>query len=420
MEKFDLIVVGGGFAGVSAAVCAARKGMRVLIADENNCFGGAAANCLVNPFMPTRTVNPETKEKIELSRGFFSEIVEELKKYNAIDNHCSKFSEEYLKLILNRKLIEAGVKILFHVRLMEVKRCNDKIQSLVFSYESGKVELCADYYVDATGDANLAYLAGCPVRLGRESDNLCQPMTLCFRVSGVDEEALEKEREQMDKYYKKLQGEGKLKNPREDILLFRTLQNGIIHFNSTRIVKKNPTDVFDVTEAEIEAREQVFELFNLLKGNFSSFKNSQIISTAMHIGIRESRMIDGEYILTQEDLLSLKRFDDAIACTNYDIDIHNPSGTGTSHHFFKAGEYYTIPYRCLIPKGVRNMLVAGRCISSTHEAQASYRIMPVCSNLGEACGVALSQLKGKNEDVRNVDIKLLQETLIENGAFLGV
>ncbi len=420
MEKFDLIVVGGGFTGVSAAVCAARKGMKVLITDENNCFGGAAANCLVNPFMPTSTTNPETNEKIELSRGFFAEILDELKKYDAVDEQGCRFNEEYLKLILNRKLIDAGVKILFHVRLIDVNRTKEKIDSLIFSHESGKIELFADYYVDATGDANLSYLAGCSVQLGRKEDNLCQPMTLCFRVAGVDEKALSKEFKDMNDYYKKLHSEGKLKNPREDILLFHTMHNGILHFNSTRIVKKNPTDVFDVTEAEILSREQVFELFNLLKENFSAFKNSQIISTAMHIGVRESRMIEGEYILTQEDLLECKKFDDAIACTNYDIDIHNPEGSGTSHHFFKPGEYYTIPYRCLIPKGVKNMLVGGRCISSTHEAQASYRIMPVCSNLGEACGLALSQLKGKDEDVRNVDIKQLQSMLISDGAFIGL
>jgi hypothetical protein len=192
----------------------------------------------------------------------------------------------------------------------------------------------------------------------------------------------------------------------------------MLHFNTTRVVKKNPTDPFDVTEAEIIARRQVFEMYDFLKANAKGFENSCLLMTASEIGVRESRMIVGEYILTEKECRDCTKFDDAIAACNYDIDIHNPEGAGTSHYYFGPGEYYTIPYRCLIPKGTKNMLVAGRCISSDHGAQASYRIMPTVCTIGEAAGTAMSLYNGT--DVRDVDVKKLQEILKKNNAFIGI
>jgi hypothetical protein len=182
------------------------------------------------------------------------------------------------------------------------------------------------------------------------------------------------------------------------------------------VVKLDPTDAEDVTRAELVAREQVFEMVEFLKSNFSAFRNAILLSTGMQIGVRESRMIDGEYLLTKDDLLSLKRFDDAIAVCNYDIDIHSPDGSGTSHYYFPDGDYYTIPYRCLIPKGACNLLVAGRCISADHDAQASIRIMPTCCTLGEAAGVAASMAVKGASSVREIDTECLRAILKENGA----
>ena len=148
-------------------------------------------------------------------------------------------------------------------------------------------------------------------------------------------------------------------------------------------------------------------------------ENSFLMSTAQEIGVRESRMIVGEYVLIEQDCRNFTKFEDGVAACNYDIDIHNPEGTGTSHYYFGPGEYYNIPYRCLIPKGAENMLVAGRCISSDHGAQASYRIMPTVTTLGEAAGAAISIAKRAGVTTREVDVKLLQETLKKKGAFLG-
>lgn len=416
MKKYDAIVVGGGFAGVSAALAAARSGIKVLLIEKSGCLGGAAVNCLVNPFMPYYTdVDGERKY---LSCGIFAEIVDELKKRNAFTGG-NLFSEEDLKLIFNRMLIKAGVDLLFHSYIFEVEKNGEHITAVYAANKSGKQRFEADYFIDATGDADIAALSGCPTQLGREEDTLCQPMTMCFRLVNVDMEKYAEERPEINKLYKKLQSEGKFQNPREDVLIFNNPIDGVLHFNSTRIVKKNPVDPIDLTKAEIEVREQVYELVDFLKSNFKAFENSSLIMTAPEIGVRESRMIKGKYILNSDDLKNCVKFEDAIAAGNYDIDIHNPEGSGTSHYYFPAGKYYTIPYRCLQPENADNLLVSGRCLSSTHEAQASYRIMPICSCTGEAAGTAIGIAAADKVSVYDVDIKKLRERLVANGAFIG-
>lgn len=417
MNKYDLIVIGGGFSGVGAAISAAREGLSVLLIDKNNCLGGAASCCLVNPYMPYATRDPETKGKKILCAGIFGEINDELAKLGGIDSTRHMFNEEYLKLVLNRMAEKSGVKLLFNSYLVNSETDGEYIKSVSVVNKSGIQSYYADYYIDATGDADLAAVSGCSYRLGRDSDELCQPMTLCFRIANVDVERAVRDLPRINEMYKKMRCDGKIKNIREDVLVFRNPVDGVLHFNSTRVVKKNPVNGEDVTAAEIEAREQAFELYEFLKNNFEAFKNSQFIMSAAHIGVRESRMIKGKYILTQEDIVSCRRFEDSIAVGNYDIDIHNPEGSGTSHYYFRDGEYYTIPYRCLIPDKIKNLLVTGRCISSTHEAQASYRIMPICCCLGQAAGSAVVVAVNTGAgDVNAVDVKMLQKLLKDNNA----
>lgn len=414
-KSYDLIVVGGGFAGTAAAVEAARKGMRVLLVEKFNCLGGAAANGLVMPFMNYWTLDPETDEQRFLAGSVFAEILENLRTLGALGENGKTFDEEHLKLVLNRLCMADGVELLFNTTVVNARTENGRILSLEAWGKSRKLELKATYYIDATGDAELSVLAGCRCRVGRESDGLCQPMTLSFRMGGVDARRYPEDRPQLQDLYAKAKEEGRIRNPRENVLIFRTMHEDILHFNTTRIVRHDPTDPFDVTKAELEAREQVFELYELFKENLPSFRNAYVLSTGLQIGIRESRMVEGEYTLTVDDLKNLARFDDAAAVANYDIDIHNPEGTGTSHYYFGKGQWYQIPYRCLIPRDCRNLLVAGRCISSDHEAQASYRIMPFCSELGQAAGAAVSVAAKTGADMKDVDIAQLQEILRSEG-----
>lgn len=377
MKKYDLIVAGGGLSGVAAALAASRQGLQVLLVERSNSLGGAAVNCLINPFMPYWTMVPDQNgamRKMYLSQGLFREISDELSAMSALGPNEMIFDEEYLKLILNRMVTKAGIELLFHSQVFAANVVNRSVHSITVANKSGQMELMADYFVDATGDADLAVLSGSPCHLGRDSDHLCQPMTLCFRVANVNLEAYQKSRSQINALYKDWQQQGKIKNIREDVLIFNNLVDGVLHFNSTRIVKKDPLNAWDVTAAEIVAREQVFELFHFMKDNIDGFQKSQLMMTASAIGVRESQMVDGVYTLTGEDLIACTKFDDVI--------------------------------------------VAGRCISSTHEAQASYRIMPICCCLGEAAGTATSVAAKAGQSVKDIDVRHVQAILKLNGAIL--
>ena len=416
-KNFDLIVVGGGFSGTCAAIEAARKGLSVLLVEKYNCLGGAPNNCLVMPFMNYWTKLGEGEQF--LTGDLFLEIVENLRRMGGIGENNKTFDEEILKIVLQRMCIAAGANLLFNTTIVGVETENGKIVSIQGWGKSKMLTLTAKHFIDATGDAELSILAGVSYRVGREEDGLCQPMTLSFRLGGMDKQTFLMNRAYANALYKEHQEKGLIKNPRENVLIFVTQHDDIIHFNTTRIVKHDPTDPWQVTKAEIDAREQVFEMLKFLKENIPGCENAFLLSTALQIGIRESRMIEGEYTLTVEDLKSLKRFPDAIAVANYDIDIHNPEGAGTSHYYFGDGEWYEIPYRCLVPKGMKNLLVAGRCISSTHEAQASYRIMPYCAELGHAAGAAVSVAVKNGTDLPDVDMAELQTILKAEGFMIG-
>ena len=412
MKKYDLAVIGGGFAGVAAALAAARGSADVIIIEKSNSLGGAANICLVNPFMPYKT-KIDGKE-VALSAGIFSEIHQKLEARGAMRGET--FLEEELKFVMSEMVAEAGISLLYHAYIFKSHKNGKRITAVSVATKQGEVVIEADYFIDATGDAQLAFLSDCPTVLGRESDNLCQPMTLCFRVGNADVEKFYASKPKLAEAHKKALEAGELINPRENVLVFKTPIHNVLHFNTTRVVKKNPTDPADVTEAELLARRQVYEIYEFMKKHADGLENSFLMMTAAEIGVRESRMIVGDYVLTESDCRAFTKFEDGIAACNYDIDIHNPEGSGTSHYYFPEGKYYGIPYRCLIAKDFRNLLAAGRCISSTHEAQASYRIMPTCCTLGQAAGVAASMAIGCDGDVRNIDYKLLRDTLRNDGA----
>ena len=416
MKKYDLAIIGGGFAGVGAAIAAAREGARVLLVEKGNCLGGAATNCLVIPFMPYWT--EKDGERLYLSAGIFKVIADTLEARGI--TYGNLFSEEELKDILNEMVLEAGVELLFHSYIFKATKKDGHVTAVSLATRCGVVEIEADYFIDATGDAQLAYLADCPTTLGREPDHLCQPMTLCFRLGNVDVPKFLACREELNRRYAAAREAGEITNPRENILVFKTPIKNVLHFNATRVVKKDPTSPVELTEAEIIARRQVYELYDFMKKNADGLEDSFLMMTASEIGVRESRMIVGDYVLTEEDILACTMFDDAIAACNYGIDIHNPEGTGTRTHDFAAGEYYTIPYRSLIPKDADNLLVAGRCISSDHGAQSSYRIMPVVCCIGEAAGAAVGLAVKHKSKVREVNVRELQGVLKKNGAYIGI
>ncbi len=312
---------------------------------------------------------------------------------------------------------EAGVDVLFHSSVIETFCEERRIKGVTIATKSGLIKVETDFLIDCSGDGEVIAMAGCEYQLGRESDGYCQPMTTCFRVNGVDMKVFEQDRHMIQEKYKEYRAENKIVNSRENILYFLGLGDGIIHFNTTRVIKHNPVDPVEVSKAEILARKQVYEMFRFLKECSGAFEHSTIISIANHIGVRESRKLKGVHILTGEEIKNCVRFEDVIAYGNYEIDIHNPTGTGTELYYFKKGEYYQIPYRSLLPKEYDNMLVAGRCLSATHEAHSAVRIMPICACMGEAAGLACAVAYHTGENAHTVDIRAVQAKLRENGAY---
>jgi len=415
--QWDALVVGGGLTGVAAAVAARRQGLEVLLLEKAGFLGGAPGTMLINPFMPYSTT--VDGQRFALSRGFFAELQELLREVGGYQGPGREdIHEEYLKLALDRLVVREGVRVLFHATLCGVEKSGETIVALQAATKAGTLRFTARRYLDCTGDADLAVMAGCPYQLGR-GDGLCQPMTLCFRIGNVDIPVFRENRQLMQDRYKQLKAEGKIKNPRENVLVFNTLVDGMLHFNTTRVVRHNPVDPLDVTRAEMAAREQMFEICHFLREQVPGFEHSQLVYSAGEIGVRESRKIVGEYVLTQEDLVACTKSPDRIAAGNYDIDIHNPEGSGTSHYYFAPGTWYTIPYRSLLPLKAGNLLVAGRCISATHEAQASIRILPIVATLGQAAGVAAAVSLRAGVAPREADVAEIQRILTREGAFIG-
>ena len=413
MKKYDLVVVGGGLAGVGAAVAGARQGLSVMLIEKSNSLGGALSGSLVFPFCPYRAYGGEVNKL--LSDGIFTEMRERYEKKTGEEIKIN-FDTEYFKFVLDDMVSDENVDVLFHATVYDVLKDGRNINGVRVATKAGSMTINADFFIDTSGDGDLFYLAGCDYLLGREEDNLCQPMTTCFRLCGVDLDKYKEEIASLQELYKQYRSEGKIKNPRENILIFGGLPDGMLHFNTTRIVKMDPTNPFDISKAEIEARKQICEMVDFLKNNSESFKNCTISSVASQIGVRESRKLRGEHILTANELFDRVMFEDSIALGNYDVDIHSPSGTGTVMKRFDRKYFYSIPYRSLLPKEFDNLLVAGRCISATHEAQSSVRIMPICVCLGEAAGTAIGIAKNTNTNTHTLDVKLLQKTLTDNGA----
>ena len=423
--KYDVVVLGGGFTGCAAALAAARLGQKTLLLEASGFLGGAASNCLIFPLMPYATsVKDEdgNPKKHYLSRGILAELVRDLQETGDIRGD-SGFLDEAVKLLLDRKMTENGVQVLFHATLCGVKKNGSHIDSVDVVTKAGVLTFEGRMFIDCTGDADLCTMADVPTVLGREPDHLCQPMTLCFRVANVDKQAFFANRDEMRRLHKEWLDAGRFTNPREDILVFDYPIDGMLHFNTTRVVKHNPVDPFDVTRAEMEARRQVQELLDFFRVNkLAGMENARLVYTAPSIGVRESRMLVGDYVLTGQNLVDCTKFDDAIAAGNYDIDIHNPEGSGTSHYYFPAGTWYTIPFRSLIPKAADadNLLVGGRCISVDHEAQASVRIIPICTTTGEAAGVGAAVANREGTTVQSADVKEIQRILVETGAYIGI
>jgi hypothetical protein len=338
---------------------------------------------LVNPFMGYKV------EGKRLTSAVFNELLDRLDHAGALSVGGQVFDDEGLKIVLDRMMQDHGVSVLLHSTFVGVEMDGPRIAEVQTVGKSGRIDLSGIVYVDSTGDGDVAALAGAPVEIGRSQDGLCQPMTLCFRIGGVaGDPTLGELRKELTQIYLEAKAAGEIDNPREDVLIFATMVPHIFHFNTTRVVQRDATDTLDMTAAEIEGRRQTAALLDLFRRRSPRFKDAYLVKMAAQIGVRESRRVMGGYVLTVDDVLEAVKFPDGIARSRYPVDIHSPTGEGTVIQRLPPGEFYEVPYRCLVPQQVDNLLIGARCISSTHEAHSSLRVMPVVAGIGEAAGVA--------------------------------
>jgi len=406
----QVLVAGGGPAGLAAAVAAARRGAETLLIERYGFLGGMATAGLVNPFMSWH-VDGEP-----LVAGIFQEMLDRMRAAGGYgcQRQPTAFDPEVFKRAADQLCQEVGVQLRLHTFVTRVRLRSSRISRVQTESKSGPEEWRARVYIDCTGDADLAFRAGVPCDHGREQDGLAQPMTLNFRMANVELERMPP-REEINRLFDEAKAEGVLHQPRENLLFFYTLRAGVVHFNTTRVLGLSGANAQDLTAAEMEARRQAHELAHFLTARVPGFEQAYLQQCAPQIGVRESRRIRGEYTLTADDVVQAHKFPDGIARSNYPIDIHNPAGSGTVIRDVPEGDYYEIPYRCLLPVGVDNLLVAGRCVSATHEAQASLRVMPQCFAMGEAAGLAAAMAVQRRLLPREVPAEDVRQALRGQG-----
>jgi FAD-dependent oxidoreductase family protein len=336
------------------------------------------------------------------------------------------FDPEWFKLVALDLLDEAGVQFLFHAFASGVLG-DGKVKGAVFETKSGPLAIRAKVTVDCTGDADVAMQAGAPTEIGR-ADGLVQPMTLMFRIAEFQRAAFDAYVKENPKQWRGVHGlwdlvrkateAGDLQLPREDILFFATPYEGEVSVNSTRVTRVLGTDVWDLSYAEWKSRQQMRQIAEFLRKYVPGFEEAYIVQSGVNVGVRETRRIIGDYQLNADDVLSARKFPDAVARGAYPVDIHNPKGSGTILKRLPPGESYDIPLRCLLPREVDGLVVAGRCMSGTHEAHSSYRVMPIVMATGQAAGVCAALAAQRETFPRAVPVKEVQKELLRQGASL--
>ncbi|MCI1894182.1 MAG: FAD-dependent oxidoreductase [Lactobacillus sp.] len=458
-KDYDVIVVGGGPSGTMAAVAAGRNGARVLLIDQAGFLGGSLTSMGVGPMMTffageKQVIKGLAQELIDrlVAQGFSPGHVPDATNYVSYN---TPFDSEGLKLTLDAMTQEAGVEVLFHTMLVDVAVDDGEVQSLTVANEDGLTTLTSHIFIDATGNADLALKARVPFQLGREEDNLTQPMTLNMKLYNVDTDEIRRDvlahqdrfpraERDLDAFnnaarvavsgyeeeFRRARENGELSIPRKDLLFFETNTPGEYIVNATRILNHGVFDAKTLSDAEIQGRIQCHELFVWLRKTIPGFEDCRIEFTGPNIGVRQSRQIRGTYYLTAEDFATHKQFASTIAHTGYPMDIHSPQGSGygtpNDYHESKPSEfdrsklndYHDIPFEVMTTPAYKNLAVTGRCISVDFNVQASVRTTPTVMALGQACGTAAAQVVNNDTDLTQLDVQALRQTLKEQGAYL--
>lgn len=446
----DLLVAGGGPAGVCAAIAAARQGVKTMIVEQANCLGGMGTTGLVGPFMTCYDASGENM----IIRGLFEEIVDRLVAIGGAihpsivraqteftawikegHDHCTPFDPELLKVVLDQMVAEAGIKVLYHAQFVRPILKGNRIDGVVLMTPSGLEIARCRMVIDATGDGTVAYRAGVPCVFGDEENKRVQPASLFFRINNVDSDRLIADVVPHLPEFRRVNGisyrclhwrvaeaeaAGDWDLPRKSVNIWRSVQKDVWVINCTRINNVDATNAESLSASEVEGRRQVQTLMNFFHKYVPGCEKAELMGTAATMGIRESRHVMGDFVLQVEDLINGVIPEDVIVLSANSIDIHGAQGgpSGTMYMPIKAN-MYGVPYRCLVPKKIENLLVAGRCVSAASPAAGAIRVMPPAMAIGQAAGLAASICLNKGIKPSDVDYSDLRELLIQGKAFLG-
>lgn len=415
LGRYDVIVAGGGPAGVGAALAAARHGAKTLIVERFGCLGGMWTAGLVNPLFD-----------YENKGGIVQEIVDRINALN-MNSHSGNmytFDMETMKLLLDRFVVEAGIDVLFHTFIAKPIMEGNTVAGLMVENKSGRGAYLAKRVVDCTGDGDVAAAAGAPYSIGRPEDHACQPMTLMFKIGNTD--YVQRQHYPMGNGNELFDMMKSAVEEAGDEYDFNFEQPWFLHLpgNHTGVMQMthmrgfDPLNAMSLSLAEMEGRERVAEAMRFFKKYLPQFEHAQLEQTAQMIGVRESRRIHGEYEITLQDMLDGRTFDDGFATCLFNVDIHQPDGKSQEESKKYAIRPYQIPYRSLVPLHAENLLVAGRCISGCFEAHASYRVTGDCVAMGQAAGTACALSLSVNCSPRMLDGAHVAKTMQRDGAKL--
>lgn len=444
----EVVIIGGGPAGMCAAIASARCGAKTLLLERSGSCGGMATQGLVGPFMTCY----DSKGENMIIRGLFQEIVERMvARGYAIHpkdvragtaftswivvghDHVTPYEPEGLKLVMDEMLTEAGVRILYHTDFLTPILADGAIKGVLVSSKKGIEVIRGKVFIDCTGDGDVAARSGVPFEMGNEELGQIQPATMFFQISNVDSEKVEADiQANLQNFYRKdgvnyrslhwrvtqarENGDWDLK--RVSIGLFRMPKEDEWSINTSRLMGVDSTDNESLTKAEIDGRKQVDQILRFFRKYVPGCENARLKATASHVGIRESRHIQGLYRMTSQDLLDCKVPDDSILLAANSVDVHGRFGPTSNEYVPISGDYYGVPYRSLLPKGVEQLLMAGRCISADSTAAGAVRVMPPCMAMGQAAGTAAALAVLSDCPPSRLDAGLLRQKLKENGAYL--
>ncbi len=419
----DVAVVGGGSAGCAAAVTSARHGANTILIESGGFFGGTAVAVLdtMYGFFPAGS-----DQRIVGGVGWeVASAMLESKQAMLRGNTYGAgtgvtYEPEVLKVEWDRRILDSGVRPLLHSRMASVIMEGSTVLGIVVLTRRGPFQVLAKRVVDSSGDANVAWAAGCSLEMP-SAQRRVQPLTTTFRLGGVGEPAKTPE---LHRLMREAAESGEYELPRLEGSAHPTMLPGVYHTNVTRVSGVDATNPWAATFAEIEGRKQAAEYTRFFKDRVPGYEGSYLLNTSVWAGTRETRRLVGEYILTKDDVLKARQFDDAIALCGAPIEDHD-GGASTIWRYVAAGDdgeptgrAYGIPYRTLVPKDVEGLLVAGRCLSATHDAHASARSIAQCLSYGHAAGAAAALSVSTGRGLRELDTDTLRSQLAEDGMIL--